>query len=133
MKRETKTPPPPDELQALRDSGLNREEIAAHYGVSLTTVKRWISIHKITKPAKRAGKRKQEPRRRIAPDDGMTLIDKAKEVLGSRLKEDRYRGYLLDGRPVRTDAVIAAAGLDYPPEPTLAEKRQRALFIDAAW
>lgn len=128
MKREPKQPPRPEELQALRDDGLNREEIADHYGVSLTTVKRWISIFKITKPSKRTGKRKQEPRRRLPLDDGLTLIDKAKEVLGQRLREDRYRGYVLDGRPVRTDAVIAAAGLEFPPEKPV---RRKPLFVDA--
>lgn len=118
MTRASKSPPPAEEIQVLRDEGLNREEIADRYGVSLTTVKRWIKTYEIKKPSKAGGGRRTDQRSRRLPSDwGLTVLDKAKKILGDRLVEDRWKGYLLDGRPVRTDAVIAAAGLSYEDGP----------------
>lgn len=47
--------------------------------------------------------------------NGMTVLERAEEFLGDRLKMTRS-GWLLDGRPASTDAVMAAAGLKYADE-----------------
>jgi len=114
-------PPPKEELEALRDGGKNRDEIAAYYKVSLSRVKRWIQHHdiKATSEPRQAHVRarsRTEQRRAIGEDDGLTLIEKARVILGKRLSED-YRGYLLDGRPVRIDTLARAAGLVIPDDP----------------
>ena len=130
MRKSRKPVPAPEEIQALRDEGLNREEIADHFGVSLTTVKRWISAFGVKKPLKRGGKRKQEPRRSLPIDHGVTLMERAQEVFGSRLTEDRWRGYLLDGKPIRTDELLARAGIKVPDEDDAIEARRKARILD---
>ncbi|MBS3648716.1 hypothetical protein KEU06_08750 [Pseudaminobacter sp. 19-2017] len=98
---------------------MNREEIAAYYGVSLARVKRWIAelgvpaSHK-TKGTNTAPRPVMRPR--VADDDGLTLIEKARLILGKRMSRD-YRGYLLDGRVVRVDVLVRAAGLQVPDVP----------------
>jgi hypothetical protein len=113
--------PPKAELESLRTNGKNRDEIAAHYGVSLSRVKRWIAEHEI-KPSLAPRKshvmarNKAEKRRACGEEDGLTLIEKARVILGKRMSED-YRGYLLDGRPVRIDTLARVAGLTIPDVP----------------
>lgn len=113
--------PSRDELVRLRESGLNREEIADYYGVPLSRVKRWISELKVPASTKAISvharsRNKAEVIVSLGMDHGMTLIDKARLVLGKRMSED-YRGYLLDGRPCRVDVLIRAAGLQVPDVP----------------
>ena len=112
------TVPPEADLRALREAGKTRDEIAAYYQVSLSRVKRWIAHYNLpptTKPVKThsRARNKAEQRRALGLDDGLTLIEKARIILGKRMSEDR-RGYLLDGRPVRIDVLAKAAGLDIP-------------------
>lgn len=113
-----KTPiPTPDraELIKLRQQGLNRDQIAERYGVALSRVKRWIKeldIPAAPEYANRKAKIKSSEGGPLGVDYGLTLVEKAKNVLGPRMVEDRNRGYLLDGRPVRVDILIRAAGLE---------------------
>lgn len=113
-----KTPiPTPDrtELIKLRQQGLNRDQIAEHYGVALSRVKRWIKELDIPAAPEYAGRRekiKSSEGETLGLDHGLTLVERAKSVLGPRMGEDRHRGYLLDGRPVRVDILIRAAGLE---------------------
>jgi transposase len=100
---------------------MTREQIAEFYGVSLTTVRRWIKELKIPRPTKQARK---QPHRNITrfgeiiadPDDGYTLMERAEQILGDRLVEKRGYGYFLDGRPVHSTRVIHAAGLKFKDE-----------------
>lgn len=112
--------PDREELLKLRVQGMNREEIASHYGVAVSRVKRWIKELDIPNVATRsaASLRKQRSPQAAALDDdfGLTLVERAKRALGSRMTND-YRGYLLDGRPVRVDILIRAAGLEVPEIP----------------
>lgn len=122
MARKTELPvPPKKELEALRTEGFSREEIATHYGVSLSRVKRWILHHDI-KPLSVSKDRQKiissnaKKRRTVGEDDGLTIIELIRVVLGKRITED-HRGYLLDGRPVRVDTLAKLAGLKIPDGP----------------
>jgi hypothetical protein len=113
--------PPKSELVALRENGKTRDEIAAFYGVSLQRVKRWIKHYEIAssvEPRKShiRARNKSEQRRALGEEDGLTLIEKARVILGKRMSED-FRGYLLDGRPVRIDVLLKSAGLTIPDVP----------------
>lgn len=119
-KREIEAPPKED-LEKLRGAGKSRDEIAELYGVSLSRVKRWIKELGIdTDRAPRAShvkaRNKAEKRHALGEDDGLTLLERARLVLGQRVSED-YRGYLLDNRPVRVDVLVKAAGLTLPDIP----------------
>lgn len=119
-KRDRATPPKA-EIEALREGGKSREEIAEVYGVSLSRVKRWIAELEIApsiapRKSHQRARNKAEQRRALGAEDGLTLIEKARVILGKRMSED-YRGYLLDGRPVRVDALARAAGLSIPETP----------------
>jgi len=111
------TTPTRDELINLRETeGLTREQIAEHYQVSLTTVRRWIKEMKIPRPSKQARNAQTSPLSRFGeiiaePDDGITIMERAQMILGSRLVERRGVGYILDGRPSSTRKVVHAAGL----------------------
>jgi hypothetical protein len=112
------TVPPRDDLIKLREAGKSRDEIAAYYNVSLSRVKRWIAFHNLPpcnapRKAHTKARNKAERRHALGLEDGLTIIEKARIILGKRLTED-YRGYLIDGRPVRIDALAKAAGLDVP-------------------
>lgn len=98
---------------ALREQGMNREQIAIYYGVKLSRVKRWI--RELDIPAIR--NRKNKLNAGVARfEEGLTVIEKARIVLGKRMSED-YRGYLLDRRPVRVDVLLRAAGITLPDIP----------------
>lgn len=109
--------PPKEDLEKLRNAGKTRDEIALIYNVSLSRVKRWIkelSIDVDDAPRGVARARSREEKRRsMGEDDGLTLMEKARAILGKRIGED-YRGYLLDNRPVRIDVLVKAAGLTFP-------------------
>ena len=117
----TMVSPSKADLEALRNAGESRDGIALYYGVSLSRVKRWIKLHDIKPSAEPhkahiSARNKAERRRAEGVEDGLTVIEKARVILGKRLSED-YRGYLLDGRPVRIDALARAAGLIIPESP----------------
>lgn len=115
----SKAPTPPRaDLVRLREQGYSRKKIAEFYGVSLARVKRWIremdvpaSTNKFT-----SDKIAAPSPVNLGTDYGLTLIDRAKQKLGERVSQD-YRGYLLDGRLVRVDILISAAGLKVPQIP----------------
>jgi len=113
-----KTPiPAPDraELVRMRQQGLTREQIAEHFGVALSRVKRWIKELNVPPDGFiRKEKIQHSEGEVLTIDHGLTLVERAKNVLGPRMVEDRNRGYLLDGRPVRVDILIRAAGLEVP-------------------
>lgn len=98
--------PPREDLVDCKEENMTLEEIAAIYTVSVSTVKRWIREYGLT--AKKKAKLVMTEKY-ARPNE--TVLDKAKSVLGSRLTEHRIRGYILDGRPMKTDDVIRAAGL----------------------
>lgn len=104
--------PDKDELVKFRDLGWSRQRIADHYGVSIARVKRWINEMSIPAVTNRRSKTKIAHVESVdlSDDDGLTLIEKAKKKLGTRMSQD-YRGYLLDGRLVRIDILLLAAGL----------------------
>lgn len=115
--RKTAAPPTPDreEITKLRQSGMNREQIAEYYGVALSRVKRWIRELEIPAVPQASEKSKVRPAEGadLGQDYGLTVLERAKKTLGARMSED-YRGYLLDGRPVRVDVLVRAAGLRMP-------------------
>lgn len=104
--------PDRDDLIRLRKEGLNREDIALRFGVSLARVKRWIKEMGIPAAINNRAAKKIVPMdsAELGEDYGLTLIEKAKKTLGTRMTQD-YRGYLLDGRLVRIDILLQAAGL----------------------
>jgi DeoR/GlpR family transcriptional regulator of sugar metabolism len=109
--------PTREELIRLRENmEMTREDIAEHFGVGVSTVRRWIREMKIPRPTPRRRKRHQphlsSSGEIIAPvDDGLTLMERAKMQLGGRLTESPKKGYMLDGRPSHVRLIIAAAGL----------------------
>ncbi len=109
--------PTREELIRLRETmEMTREEIAEHFGVGVSTVRRWIREMKIPRPTPRRRKRHQphlsSSGEIIAPiDDGLTLMERAKLLLGNRLTESRVKGYVLDGRPSNIRRIFDAAGL----------------------
>lgn len=110
--------PTPDreDLVKLRDQGYSREQMADYYGVRLSRVKRWIRELKIpaaAQPVSGKGKIRASEGVNLGADYGLTLIEKAHLILGKRMGRD-YRGYLLDGRVVRLDILLRAAGLTVP-------------------
>lgn len=109
--------PTRDELVDLREKqGLTREQIAEHYDVSLATVRRWIRDLNVPRPSKQVRYKQPTHLSRdgaiIADlDDGLTVMERAQKILGDRLVEKRGYGYMLDGRPASSKAVVHAAGL----------------------
>jgi hypothetical protein len=99
------------ELSLLR-SKMSNIDIAKLKGVSTSTVKRWVKKLGIAprevknKPPEEKAKLKP-----LAPDEGMGLMARCKQILGYRMGED-YRGYMLDGRPASSMQVVKAAGLE---------------------
>lgn len=105
-----------EDLVRLREQGMSREQIAEYYNVSLSRVKRWIKDLSIPTASQSSnGKMKQRASDGVAlgTDHGVTVIEKARLILGKRMGQD-FRGYLLDGRPVRVDILLRTAGLSVP-------------------
>jgi transcriptional regulator with XRE-family HTH domain len=112
------TPPSKEELEALRESGLTRQEIADRFKVSVSQVKRWISSLQVKKKIVRkpADAKPPKPSRGsyLPEDEGLTVMEKAKRNLGPRLTEKKGVGYLVDGRVTNTDEVLRLAGVQPP-------------------
>jgi hypothetical protein len=105
--------PPRDEIVDLRMAGMTRDDIADHFGVSVSRVKRWIIDMDIPAVRRRKPGKVYATDIAFGDDHGLTLIEKAKRALGARMGQD-FRGYLLDGRPVKVDVLVQAAGLTVP-------------------
>lgn len=108
--------PTKEELKEYRELGFTRQEIADHYGVTLAQVKRWISelnVPKKVTPKSDNGMEDTKIKRSTAlpPDYGMPLMEKAQEVLGSRMVYLKHRGYFVDGQPMSCDAIVKMAGV----------------------
>lgn len=106
--------PSAEELAGLRARHLTLNEISAFYGVSRSLAKRWCSELKIAALPRVARTEKPDYRPVEEADngEGLTAAERAAKVLGIRMSEDRRRGmYLLDGKPVNIEALLAAAGL----------------------
>ena len=101
-------------LDALRQEGKTRAQIAEAFGVTVSRVKRWIAQYDVAdRKTKRAGRERRcarEASKPMSPDEGVCLMDKAKQILGDRVGED-HRGYLLDGHPANSWAILKAANL----------------------
>lgn len=112
------TTPTKEEIETLRDQGKTRKEIAEHFGVNISQVKRWISGLQVTKKIVRKPNENKPPRPSrgsvLPEDEGLTVMEKAKRILGPRLTEKRGVGYLVDGRVVNTDELLRIAGVTYP-------------------
>lgn len=106
--------PTKEELEECRELGYTRQEIADCYGVTLAQVKRWISelnVPKKVTPKSPIGGGKISRSLSLPPDYGLTIIEKAQEVLGPRMVYDRHRGYFVDGQPMSTDRIVKLAGV----------------------
>lgn len=110
--------PSKDEIESLRSQGLTRQEIADHFGVNISQVKRWISGLQVTKKIVRKPSEHKPTRPSkgvtLPEDDGLTVLEKAKRILGPRFVEKKGVGYLVDGRIVNTDEILSLAGVPYP-------------------
>ena len=115
------------ELEAFRKAGHPLWQIAVHYGVTRAIVKDWCkklgvraspdTISRMKPSRSSADPDRDDEDDAIDPHEGMTVIEKAADRLGKRMSEDRHKGtYLLDGRPVRIDVLLMAAGLAAPTE-----------------
>jgi uncharacterized protein YjcR len=104
---EQKVKPPRDELVDCREENMTLDEIATIYEVSSSTIKRWLRSYELVQ--KRGVKSQVVP---VVPANRRmdSLLDRAKMVLGRRVTEHRTRGYFLDGRAVKADDLIIAAG-----------------------
>lgn len=107
--------PSRQEIITLRERGLTRDRIAEHFGVSVTTVRRWIKQYDIPRPTKNARNQRAHISKTgeiIAPlRDERTVLEKAIDILGPRFQDKGWKGYWLDGRPVNVQKIIHAAGL----------------------
>jgi hypothetical protein len=100
------------EFTQLRELGYTREEMAEHFGVPLSRIKRWLSRHGFARPERKVPVEPVNlPIAELPLDTGMTMMERAKAILGHRLTECRHRGYVLDGRVAGADKIIEAAGL----------------------
>lgn len=110
--------PDRQEIERLRDEGYTREEIADYFDVSLSKVKRWIAELGVKKKFHPSGvKRPAQPAmgQQLPSDYGMTVMERAKAVLGPRLGETS-QGYTLDGRITNTPAILEEAGIKSEPQ-----------------
>lgn len=113
---ETSEIPTQKDLKEFRELGYTRQEIADYYGVTLAQVKRWISEFnvpkKVTQRSKFGGDEGKISRSlSLPPDYGMTLMEKAQEVLGPRLVYLKHKGYFVDGRPMSCERIVKMAGV----------------------
>jgi hypothetical protein len=129
----TKFEPTRERLEELRKT-MSNVEIAQLEGVSLSAVKRRVrSLEIAPRPIKERPESDAARKNRlaleqlrdiadahqigrvrvVAVDAGISLMDRAKQILGKRMGEDRARGYLLDGRPASSAQVVKAAGLTF--------------------
>lgn len=106
--------PTNEELSRLREAGLTRIAIAVQYEVPLSRVKRWLRELDVAPRATKLSTSKPQIRVREKQKYGnfeeQSLMEKAKNVLGDRMTEKRYIGYILDGRPVSSWQIAEAAG-----------------------
>lgn len=100
--------PTKEELQLLRDQGATRGSLAEKYGVSTSKMKRWLHELGVTKKVEK--KVPPAPPVSLPWDEGLTMSEKCKLRLGSRMKE-KANGYYLDGLLTSLAHIAAKAGL----------------------
>lgn len=108
--------PDREELAKLRARCVTLGEIGKLYGVSRSLAKKWcrdLAIMSSPKINSRHRFSTIADRRLTYGDDGISITERARKILGKRV-EERRGAYHLDGRPVDVAALIAAAGLSYP-------------------
>lgn len=103
-----------EQIEDLREYNWTREQIADHFGISLSRLKRLISSMDVKKKVVKTNKVKEVKKpnkgQKLPTNYGMTRLDIAKAVLGDRFKEDKIRGcYLLDGVPTNINKILDAA------------------------
>lgn len=106
------------EMIVLREQGMTREDIAEHFDVGITTVRRWIKLLEIPRPTKQARNKRESNISRIGEiivpmRSEMTVLEEAIEILGDRFEDRRHVGYFLDGRPTSADKIVQAAGVNH--------------------
>jgi hypothetical protein len=89
---------------------MTRQEMADHYGVTLSVIKKWIAEFQVKPIPNGVIPRRKKPKEPPTLANGFTIIDVAAHTLGDRLSED-WRGYLLDGKPCNLEDILRAAEL----------------------
>lgn len=112
--------PTREELVRLRESGMTRENLAEHYDVGVSTIRRWIKERGVPRPTPNSRRRRlihlsSDGGIIAPPDDGKTVMEKARLLLGSRFSSHKD-GYRLDGKPASTMVIVHAAGLKFKNE-----------------
>lgn len=106
--------PTKKELEELRDLKYSRAAIAAKYGVSLAQVKRWLTDHDITNRGRKKVTIDSARVNRgvsLPTNYGITLVEQAQTLLGSRMVHDKHHGYKVDGRPMKVTDIVKMLGL----------------------
>lgn len=100
--------PPREDIEDCKREGMTLQDISEIYNVSVSTVKRWIRSYGLAT-------QKRTKKVIVMPTPKNTgqgsLLDQAKAKLGKRVSVHNIRGYFLDGRAVKADELIVAAGL----------------------
>ena len=107
--------PTKEELEKLRELGLTRQGIADHYNVSIAQVKRWIASFEVSKKTRSRpiiGSARVSRGISLPPNYGITLVEQAQNLLGSRMTHDRHKGYCVDGRPMKVTDIVKMLGLE---------------------
>lgn len=103
------------ELLALRNQGMTRDQMAAHYKVSLSVVKDWIRDANLPPPPPPKSRRIKKLDYSRGDSSSLDYVpspfEQAKKILGDRLEERRGAGYFLDGKPIKAEVIFEAAGL----------------------
>ena len=112
--------PTKEELTRLREGGMTREDLAAHYDVGVSTIRRWIKEKGVPRPTPNSRRRRMPHLSSngeiiAAADDGKTIMDKARLRLGARFSSHK-QGYFLDGKPASVAVIVHAAGLKFKDE-----------------
>lgn len=106
--------PTKEELEELRELKYSRSEIAEHFGVSLAQVKRWLTDYDITKRNRKKVTIDSARVSRGIPlptNYGVTLVEQAQNILGTRMVHDKHHGYKVDGRPMKVTDIVNMLGL----------------------
>ena len=100
--------PPREDIEDCKSEGMTLQDISEIYNVSVSTVKRWIRGYGLASK-KRTKKVITMPTPKNTGQG--SLLDQAKIKLGNRVTVHKIRGYFLDGKAVKADDLLVAAGL----------------------